>query len=322
MDLDYIRSQIKAEQERAKQEEKERKERLEKGIVRRLDGWIAKKILKVDVFLLACVVLVVLPFLIPVAAIVTVIWALIGGAMICFSVVRGLFRFLRSKFLQDFRRQVAQHLETMLRAAERVLVAQQERSKSLQAIGVEWRKILGFVVHEPYGAMVKTPRPRLRNYYLELPLNFQIVEPQISEERIKGLVEGVRQGVYGTGWLSSKYLEMRNVAEQQFKTVHGATVFSPDDSPVSGNGDLLNHRRRLLQGVESGKVRKWLEYSARLNAQVSLLGLRAEGQTLVDTLFTATGAIPGLYAGDGATPVASKVQEFLNSLDHGDVNPP
>jgi hypothetical protein len=320
--LEYIRSQIEAEQERAKEEEKEIEEKREKGVLRRLTGWIAKRIFKFVVFLLACVVLVVLPFLIPIAAIVTLIWAVVGGGMICFSIVRGLFRFLRSKFLQDFRRQVALHLDTMLRAAERVLVAQQERSKSLQAIGVEWRRILGFVVHEPYGAMVKNPRPRLRNYYLELPLSFQIVEPQISEGRIKGLVEGVRQGVYGTGWLNSKYLDMRDAAEQQFKTVHGSTVFSPDDSPVSSNGDLLNHRRRLLQGVESGKVRKWIEYSARLSAQGSLLGLRAGGQSFADTLFSATGAIPGLYVGDGAIPVSSKVQEFLDSLNHGDVNPP
>lgn len=315
--LDFVRAKIQEEKLRAEKEEEERVRKSSIGLLRRLLSWVLKRLFKFALFLIASFVLVVVPFLIPIASIVALIWACVGGALLIFSVVRGMWRYLTKKFREDFRRRVALQLQTLLQAAERLLQCQIERAISLRAIGEEWHRILSFVVHQPYGPLLRNPKPRLRNHFLELPLSHQIVEPEITDVRIRGLIERVRESAYSERWLSEKYVEMERVAREEFEMVHESIPFRPDHAPSPAHSDLLNHRQRLLACVENGRARRWLEYSARVEAHKALLGLADHNQELEDVLFTSTGPIPGLFAGNAAATVVGKVSEFLTTIQEG-----
>ena len=317
-----IRSLINEEAERAKAEEEELAIRLSKGIVRRIFNWLVKRIMKLLLFMTATFALVLLPFLVPIAQIASVIWAGVGAVILLVSMVRRLGQYLKKKFIQDFRRGIAKQLATVLKAAESILVTQIERVKGLAEIGEDWQKILSVVVHEPYGAQVRNPRPRIRNHFLHLPLSHQIVEPEISEPRLRGLVQKARQESFGAGWLSNKYLMMEKAAMQELTLVSGQGNFAPDNSPANSHNDNFNHRERLMMSIKSGSSRKFVEYEARRRAQELLLEVSDDGVSIADTLFTSTGLIQGLMQGDGGTSVSMRVQSFLDQIVDGTVSPP
>lgn len=316
--LELIRSRIAEEELRAKNEEEELLRKRSKGLFRRVVVWVLKRLLKLVLFVVASFVLVIVPFLIPIATIATFIWAGVGAVLLIYAILRGVWRYLTKKFREDFRRRVALQLQTLLQAAERLLQCQVERTVALRAIGDEWHRILSFVVHEPYGPLLRSPKPRLRNHFLELPLSHQVVEPTITDVRIRGLIERVRESAYGENWLRDKYLEMERVAREEFEMVHKSIPFRPDHASSPTHSDLLNHRQRLLRCVEDGRARRWLEYSARVEAHKALLDMSSRQQKLEDVLFTSTGPIPGLYAGNEARIVVGKVSEFLQTIIDGD----
>ena len=316
--IQVIEQKIREEQEKSAAEEEIRKQRLLKSWFRRMLSWMRKKILKSVLFLLVVFLLVVLPFLAPIAAIISLIWACAGALIIFVSIVKKIFGYLKKKYLEDTRRNLIRELETVLKHVKNTLLTQEKRLRILLAIGEEWEEIIARLVHEPFGPLQKNPDPRVRNFDLELPLSHQIVEPEIVGLKFDGLVSQARREHFKQGWLTGKYEGIEDVAENTFELQQQGQKFDPDNSPESISGAGQNHRGYLLESIASGHAMRMVEIEARVNAQNYLLNETKSDLGIVGSLFTSTGPIHRRR--DGAGLMSMGANEFLSEILEGDAS--
>lgn len=305
-----IESALEEERLAQEEEDKEREKLRARGFFKRVVSWILKRVFKFAVFVLAAFALVVLPFLIPVAALVTIAWAFIGGFLLLFSVLRGLKRYLQKKYLEDMRRSVIREKSTVLKHIHTVLDTQKRRMESLESISIEWEEILAKVVHEPFGPLQKNPNPRVRNFDLMLPLSHQIVEPTVSEAQLQGLVAFVRREYYKSGWLVEKYDTILNSVKGRFETLNQEIAFEPERSDASLEGSL-SHRQFLSTEIRNGDVIR--EASLEDRKKVHEYLTTRSGTWSRKSLIPNTGIIPRRRSAKGL--VSLDVDEFLSELN-------
>ena len=316
--IQLIEQRIREEQEKSDAEEEIRKQWLAKSWFKRMLSWMLKRILKSVLFLLVAFLLVALPFLVPIAAIICLIWVCVGAVIIIASIVRRIFRYLKKRYLEDSRRNLILEFDTVLKHVKNTLLTQEKRLGILLAIGEEWEEIIARLVHEPFGPLQKNPDPRVRNFDLELPLSHQVVEPEIVGLKFDGLVSQARREHFKQGWLTAKYESIEDVAENTFELQQQGQKFDPDNSPESISGAGQNHRGYLLESIASGHAMRMVEMEARVNAQNYLLDETRSDHGIIGSLFTSTGPIHRRR--DGAGLMSMGANEFLSEILEGDAS--
>lgn len=245
-------------------------------------------VLKVAVAVAVTVGLVVLPFLLPVAGLLFVAWFVAGSALWLFAVFRAVAAFVWTRFRRDFQRSERITREQLLELGLLACQAQEDRFEQLRAIGLEWCKILGFVVHHPFGPPLINERPRVHREDLRLPPSHQVVEPHVSDLRMEGVVNHARKILFPTGWLATRFADLEDAVGAAFKLQSPGSEFQPDRDGHDDGVGQRSGRRVLYESLLKGRATARNEILARQSVEQTLLspeGLPGEGE-LEDRLFT------------------------------------
>lgn len=300
-----VSKEITADFERQLEELRASRDPKPTSVVRRVLRFVGRTavvLLKVAAVLAVTVGLLVLPFLLPLAAVLLVAWAVVGAFVWLALMVRVIGGFVWRRFRRDFKRQELQTREQLLELGLLACKAQEDRFRMLRDIGVEWGRILSLVVHQPFGPPVISERPRAHRSELHLPGSHQVIEPMVSELRMEGVVNRVRRQLYPSGWMTARYGSLCDAVRAAFVLQAPSSTFNPDVDGLDDGVGMKTGRRVLHEALLSGSATASNEIEARLIVERALLdpnGMPGEGP-LEDRLFTeaGSGVVPSAFIGE------------------------